>query len=524
MKYNRKNTLIFITLLLFFLLSISQLSAQVSIFNITEKKLGTNTFNKEDIVGREYTFVAGVEKFFIDSLRNYAIIQVRNRTEDGKTLKRDGYFLVLDLSSDSILWEKSFDYPTDNLYLYDSTLLYYTQNTINFISTKTGQTLLSLDKSLYYIEPEKKIALVYKTNLSKGSNIVEAIDISSGKKLWERDIERENGWDNIYRINDSILVIYSDAIYLVNINNGKGMEFKAKTVDRKYGKTILTGTLSLTLAILTGSYDIDIEEPVEINYLQSDVFYDSSYYFYASKDKLYKLDRAGGIIWNHKFRKKKISYSTLFQKDSILYMINNGYAFKDGEVIDYGIPFLAAFNQSTGEPIYYKVFNKKDGDKKNILDYKLEGKDIILVFNNSIGRYSLANGDTYLERNFINKDYGGLNQIIKDDIYLRNTGYFNKIADKYPSNYNIYTGNGYILSLNRRFQEEKIISNQDIYSSFSKLLSNNLISNYRDISIIGKDNRIILELPYLDDAILVGNKLFARANNNFIAIEIPQFK
>jgi len=55
---------------------------------------------------------------------------------------------------------------------------------------------------------------------------------------------------------------------------------------------------------------------------------------------------------------------------------------------------------------------QEDEDKKNILDYKFEGKDIILLFNNSIGRYSLANGDACLERNFINKDYGGLNQII----------------------------------------------------------------------------------------------------------------
>ena len=74
------------------------------------------------------------------------------------------------------------------------------------------------------------------------------------------------------------------------------------------------GTLSLTLAILTGSYDIDIDEPERINYLQSDILLDSAYFFYASKENLYKLHKDGTIIWTKKFKKKKISRSTLLKR------------------------------------------------------------------------------------------------------------------------------------------------------------------------------------------------------------------
>ncbi|MFA6806285.1 MAG: hypothetical protein WCR29_02590 [Bacteroidales bacterium] len=509
-------------LLLFILisLSISVALGQISRVNISEKTIGINKINNKDIITKDYSFIPKVENFYIDSIRNYAIIQLRNMEKDSITLKNDGYFLALDLSLDSVLWEKPFDYSIDNLYFYNNSLLHCTQNKINFISTKTGETSLSLDNSLYYIEKNKKIALAYKTNLPTSSNIVEAIDISSGKILWERDIDRENGWDNIHLINDSILAIYSDAFYLININNGKTIEFKAKTIDKRYGKTILTGTLSLTLAILTGSYDIDIEAPEEINYLQSDILADSSYYFYASKDKLYKLDKTGKIIWNQQFEKLKVSHSTLFKKDSILYMINNGYAFKDGEIIDYGIPFLAAFNAITGEPIYYNIFKEKTKKNERILDYKLEGREIILVFKESIGRYQLNNGSFLSERKVKNSEYGEIISFIKDDIYIKKSGNYIKILDIYPKNYNIYTSYGYVLSLNRDFTTREISSYNDIFfSSSTANKGDEILVSDSILTVISSSNRIILEIPYLNNPIIIRDKLFATKENSFFAID-----
>lgn len=513
-----KKSIIFFSIILICLVNIS--FAQVSEFTIQEKTIGKTYLNNKDIKVKDYCFLSNVEHFDIDSINNYALIQLRNTTKDGKTLKSDGSFLLFDLNKDSILWEKEMDYSAESLYLYDSFLVHTKEKTINILNKRSGETLYGLDNTLYYISPDKNIALAYKTSLPLSSNIVEAIDIKTGTTLWQREIGRENGWDNIKKLNDSILVIYSDAIYTVNLRDGKGMDFTSKTVEKKYTKAILMGTLSLTLAILTGSYDIDIDEPERINYLQSDILLDSAYFFYASKENLYKLHKDGTIIWTKKFKKKKISRSTLFKKDSVLYMINNGYALKEGETLDYGTPFLAAFNSNTGDEIFFNIFNEKKRNKESVTDYKVEGKEIIILFKQSISRYSLDNGDLLIERNFKNKEYGEIVSFIKDDIYTKEGGNYSKIIDLYPRNYNIYTSYGLSLSLTKDFSTQEIIPYQDIYFQGNKTKDKDILISDSILSIINKIGQPILEIPYFNDAIIVKQKLFFRKEKNFSFIDL----
>ena len=133
------------------------------------------------------------------------------------------------------------DYSAESLYLYDSFLVHTKEKTINILDKRSGETLYGLDNTLYYISPDKNIALAYKTSLPLSSNIVEAIDIKTGTTLWQREIGRENGWDNIKKLNDSILVIYSDAIYTVNLRDGKGMDFTSKNRRKEIHKGYTNG-------------------------------------------------------------------------------------------------------------------------------------------------------------------------------------------------------------------------------------------------------------------------------------------
>lgn len=514
----------FFFLSLLFICFINISFAQVSSFSITQKTIGKTSISNKDIRAKEYTFISKVESFHIDSINNYALIQLRNSTKDGKTLKNDGSFLLFDLNKDSIIWEKPIDYSNESLFFYDSSIVHTTEKKINILDKRSGEILYTLDNALYYISPDKNIALAYKTSLPSSSNLVEAIDIKTGTKLWERKIGRENGWDNTQKLNDSIIVIYSDAIYTINLKDGKGIDFTSKTVEKKYTKVILMGALSITLGILTGYYVVDLNGPDRIYYLQSDILLDSAYFYYASKDNLYKLDKQGSLIFKKKFKKKKISRSTLVKKDSVLYMINNGYALKDGQMVDYGIPFLAAFNTNTGDEIFSNVFNGKKKTKERVLDYKIEGREIIILFKQSIGRYSLDNGDLLIARNFKNKEYGELISFIKDDIYVKEEGNYKKIIDIYPRNYNIYTSYGLCLSLNKNFTTKELMEYEDIYFHCFKTKDKDIITNDTILSIINKIGQPIMEIPYFNDAIIVKEKLFFRKENTLSAIDFPKTK
>lgn len=512
--------IIFLVLILY--CSLANGFAQVSDFSITQKTIGKTFLKNKDIRAKEYTFISKVESFHIDSINNYALIQLRNTTKGGNTLKNDGSFILFDLNKDSILWEKPMDYSTESLYFYDSSIVHTTEKKINILDKRSGEILYTLDNSLYYISPDKNIALAYKTSLPSSSNLVEAIDIKTGTKLWERKIGRENGWDNTQKLNDSLIVIYSDAIYTINLRDGKGIDFTSKTVEKKYTKAILMNTLNIAFAIMSDSYDLDIEDPERINYLQSDILLDSSYFYYASKDKLYKFHKDGTIIFTKKFEKKKISRSTLVKKDSVLYMINNGYALKNGEMVDYGTPFLAAFNANTGHEIFSNVFNDKKKSKESVLDYKIEGREIIILFKQSIARYSLDNGDLLIERKIKNKEYGEIVSFVKDDIYRKDEGNYKKIIDLFPRNYNIYTSYGLCLSLNKNFSTQELIPYQDIYFQSFKTKDKDIISSDTILSIINKIGQPIMEIPYFNDAIIVKEKLFFRKEKTFSKVDLSK--
>ena len=88
-----KKSIIFFSIIFICLVNIS--FAQVSEFTIQEKTIGKTYLNNKDIKVKDYCFLSNVEHFDIDSINNYALIQLRNTTKDGKTLKSDGSFPII---------------------------------------------------------------------------------------------------------------------------------------------------------------------------------------------------------------------------------------------------------------------------------------------------------------------------------------------------------------------------------------------------------------------------------------------
>jgi hypothetical protein len=487
-----------------------------------ETLIGTNNITKNEIKAKEFLFTKRVHDFYIDSINNYAIIQFRNTAKDNKSIDNKGSVMLFDLNDSSIKWENKFDFSDGNLYFNDSLIINYTSNKIYLWGLSSGENIWETDNSLYYLLKDKKIALAYNSSWKTNSKKLEGIDIESGKKVWERKISRDDGWDNIYSLNDSIIIIYSNGFHTLNVNDGKGIDFVSKTNYKNYTYLILTNTLGITLGILTGVFTYTYGEPIVTSDIQSKILIDSSYLFYASKHNLYKLNQDGTIVWNKKLNNKKISHSTLFKKDSIVYMINNGYAIKNGVKVNFGTPSLTAYNTYSGNQIFYSPFIEKKKKDDMILDYKVEKDEIVFLFKKSIARYSLIDGTFISDRNFNIKEYGDMVSFIEDNIYHKDNLYYSKITRTYPKNYNIYTNFGVALSLNEKFETQALLEYKDLYFLSSRTKDYEILTNDSIISIINNNGKTITELTLLKDVVIIRDKLFGKKGNSLFMFDINE--
>lgn len=488
-----------------------------------EKVIGENFITNSDIEAKEYIFSDRLHMFYVDSLNNYATIQLRNLAKRDKSLDNEGEVVLFDLNSNSTKWKNKYDFSLENLYFVDSFIINATSNKMYLWNLSNGENVWKKSNSLYHLSEKKKIALAYNYSfLDDNSSLLEGIDIRTSDKLWERKIKRKYGWDNISNLNDSVVIVYSGGFHSININSGKGLDFDAETINENYTGLILTNVAGIALGLLTGSFIYDYGDPVVINDIQSDVLIDSLNMFYASRTNLFKLKSDGTVLWKNSLEKKAVSHSTLFKKDSILYMINNGYAFKYGAKVNYGTPSFSAFNINSGAKLFSKAFLDKEKKDDMILDYKVVGDEILLVFKGSVARYSLSDGSFIAERKFNKEQYGELDSFVKNHIYVKTESGYKKLNTLYPEDYYIYTSFGVVLDLNERFETQEEIEYNQLYAQTFKSNGIEIVVNDSITAIINKEGQTITELPAFYDAIIVKDKLYGKNEKSLFIVDIKE--
>lgn len=83
--------------------------------------------------------------------------------------------------------------------------------------------------------PNETTGLGYiKTYLSGHYNVLQGINLSDGKVLWKKEVNRELGWNEYFMLNDSTILISACGLNIFNINSGKGWQYKAQTGDLNY--------------------------------------------------------------------------------------------------------------------------------------------------------------------------------------------------------------------------------------------------------------------------------------------------
>ncbi len=482
-----------------------------------QKIIGENLVTQQEILAMEYQFPKHIYKRYLDSTAGNLTLQLRKLRKVEKVFAPQGQIVVFNLQSNTVNWAKKINYSIGSVKQYGNLITLSRENKMHYLNNETGMELWSDKNDVYYVDKENNTGVQYiKNDKSK----IQGINLKNGNSIWQRDLSREYGWNKIISMNDSTLLIAAAGLHSLNIKNGIGWDYNTVTGKKDYKETIAKNVVGVALGVLTGTAVLS-SGPSLVRDLASNVLIDSNFVYFASKEKLSKINIiTGEINWTYPLDTNTTSKSSIFIKDSLIFMINQGYANFGKRKIDFGNPFILTLNAETGKQEYAKTIGAKDDF---ILDFKLVDDKLLLVFKDRIIRLSLLNTNEFEEKTVNTNDFGELKYFAGSrTIFSREGSILSNLIKSDPSKYFVQTDKGLTLELGDDFEVSNQYNNSDLYFYYNDFKEYKIfIKGDRDQTIISdKDNRIISEIDVQNLIFIYGDKLYSTDGKSLCIIGV----
>ena len=470
--------------------------SHVSVLN-NERQLGKNLITDKEIVGNEFSFSERIERTYLETESNCITIQLRGFILGGPYLKNNGHVILYDLTNKRAIWDKSINYQNYDFEQNGKFIFKTGLKKTYCLDFETGEDLWKARNTIAFINPELKIGVGYTPYISNQlfyNNIdFEGVDLKTGNSIWKRAINQEYGLNDIFMINDTVALVVSSGLHSVNLKNGAGWDYDA-----------VTGTPFLQ------------EMKTDI---RSNVIIDSLDIYFASKEKISRLDLNGHVIWTSPLPENLTSSSDIVLMDSTLFMINTGSSQLNYARLKQGKPFLAAFDIKNG----HKIFLNTVDDKSGKINESVIGKEELLVlYKDKIAKCSVKNGTLISEKSFDTGMYGELVGFISHNIYNKYDSTYKSLALTDTLNHYVYTKKNTILAIDK---ELNIVNQHDadqlykFYLQYNKL---RFLTNKDNTIVIDKNNTTVAKIDISGKAKKIGSKLYFVKEKSIIEIDLTQ--
>lgn len=488
-----------------------------SLFSQTEIKLsiaefgsGRNLLTDQDIFSKQYIFPQKIYEVYPRATGKNLIVQLRNTRKNKETFKSMGYVTLLNPEEGTIRWSKKIDYRNTSFRQHQDIIIQTLDaGWMSKLDTENGNPTWKTKNSLYFVDPTINTGIGYTFNSFSGyTDKLQGVDLTTGKTLWERELLHPFGWNDVIKLNDTTIMIASSGLHTVNIHTGKGWDYFMETGDKDYTAMIATNAAGLALGILTGSFVVSTGPDI-VREIVSNVLIDSVYIYFASRDKIVCLNHMGEAQWSTTFGKDMASKSTIYKDDGKIYMINNGFAFTGYRKINYGTPFIAAFDSHTGNKIFKNIIG---GKKELIKGFKTNRDTIYLITNNAISKYSLTDGSCILEKTMDNNTGEPL-YYIGNHVYIQSELPYMSLPLSGPDFHYVYTSLGKIQVLNANFDLLGEVPEIQLYIHYLTHDGYRFISKDEQTLILDDQGRAIAEIPGSDESFILDSKFYSIRDN-----------
>jgi hypothetical protein len=485
--------------------------------NTLERVIGKNELTQQEIIANEIVFPTRIHATYFDTVSHAVNVQLRGLSKSGKWLNNTGEVLMYDLSEHKKKWSNKINYQYFGIKQQNDIIIKQQSNKSFLLNNQNGKQTHTFNNQFWIIEPTHKVGLGYKLNaLSEVNNTLQGIDLLSGNVLWEREVNREFGWNNFLYLNDSTILIAAAGLHAIHINNGTGWDYHTVTGELDYTESAVVNTAGIALGLLTGTFVFSNSHKL-VSDLVSNVLVDSHSIYFASSEKIVCINKSGQVDWFFTFPKNHASKSKIFTKDSVVYIINYGYAHKGNKPIKYGKAFIAAYEKRTGKQLFMKTV----GSNTFIINDALTKSDTLyLIAHNSISKFSLHDGSKIVEKVFNTDSTGTLRFFLGDMLYTQTENtYVNLVRSDSTMQY-VYTLNNEVLVLNNDLQPYKRIDVSELYMLYLTVDNYRFLANGNKSVVLDDDDAIIARLDISKRTERVGQKLYTIQEKSIVETDL----
>lgn len=489
--------------------------------SIKEQIYGHNLYTNSDIIGTEHLFNGRINHVYFDTLSKNITIQLRELNKKGTRLKDKGFVILYDINKNEIKWSSRISYLTNYIQQFNSTIFRTTASQSFNLDLEYGYENWSIMNSFHLTDLKTNIGIGYKLSSSTNQpNKLRGIDLNDGDQVWKRKIDRSFGWNDYFYINDSTIIIAASGLHAVNTKTGLGWDYDTETGTKDYTGTIAVNAVGAVLGVLTGTFVMASGASI-VHDVASNTLVDSSYLYFASQEKLAKVNKlTGDVLWNQAFNYGYASKSSLFMDDKTIFMINYGYAFMRNTSIDFGEPFISAYDKETGKQRFLTLLGNHT---ESILDYQILENKIYLVYKNEITVYSQSSGKLVTKQQFPVNEYGDLKFFVGEQVFMEDSiNCLSNLNSLNPNHLFIYTSTGKILFLDQDIKISKEISTDDVnILSFTYKNCKFIKENEYSWIIDNKGNKIA-QLNISPNAFVKDDILYDWIKRRLIKIELEE--
>lgn len=513
-----KKTLPVVFLLCFTLCSNAQNA--INNFFITKDTVIGKTFDGNDIVVKCYKPQHKIYQWHWDGFSDNLLLELRQTNKKGTSFRNEGSIAMIDLNNKSVKWSRNINYNNSET-KQQGKYLFFSEKKKNFcLDPETGNVFWENKNNLYFIDPKLNIGVGYP--VQSISNNLSAIDLSNGNTLWTKPVDRTRGWDDAYMLTDSVLLVAVNGIQALDLPTGNGWSYKAATSQKKIGQMVAANAAGILLGVLTGTVMYQTS-PDEVTEMVSNMLIDEgNSIVLASRDMISRVGNSGEILWSTPLPEKFTSKSSLFLKDSAVYMINRGYAFYNGGFSMVGDPYLAAFNINDGSRRYLTMIPEK---KEFIRNFQVINDMLFLVFENRIATYSLTDGSLLTEK-IVGLEKGEqLDAFVESGIYvLQGDSTFMDMAAAYPEQNLIMTSGNRVISLTDSLETLITYDKKDV---FEKTIDNGtytlLTNDEKEFIVCDFSGKPMMKFQASPNMFMTNNKLYAFDKELFWELDLDTY-
>lgn len=484
-----------------------------------DRSIGKNYLTDNEIRATEYFFPERIDKYYHDITNNHLTVELRGLSEIGKNPKAIGKIVVYDLNKHLVNWSKNINFQLSTMLQYNDVLIQSKPEFSFRLDMETGKKLWEIPKNITFIDPVTGIGLGYPYSSSQGfSKRLEAFDMKDGGFLWYREIYREYGWNDLFHLNDSVILLASAGLHTINLRTGGGWNNDAITGTKNYDKVVMANAVGIMMGLVTGTYVVFVGHDI-VTDVSSNILIDDEDIYFASKEKISSVEINGFERWSCILPKRETGKSSVFIQDSVLYMINYGYAFLNGHRIQHGEPFIAAFTRQSGRQLF---LSKAGNEEEMILDFLTGNHELLLLYKDKVARYAMDDGRLLSETAIPVKNQGKLKNFIEDEYYTKTDSLYQPLAACDPDKLYVLTEKDQILTLNTGFDILDTAETNRFYQCNMSFDDMKFLVRDNETIIVDGEYRKIAAIEAGSNAYLQGTNLYEARDKTLAIIDLSE--